>query len=397
MIKINMKYNFDNTINRKNTYSRKWDPEILKEMFGRDDLLPLWVADMEFRVAKPIEDAIINRANHPIYGYSKRPESYYDAIVEWINKRFDYKIEKEWIMYTPGVVPAINYIIQAFTDEKDSIMIQEPVYYPFRRSIENNNRNVVNSSLEFDGERYNINFKDIEEKIQSENVKIFILCSPHNPIGRVWTKTELEKIGNICLENDVLIVSDEIHSDLVYESSTHTMFASINKDFEMNSITCTAPSKTFNLAGMEASNIIIPNSRFREKFQQILDLNNIGFQNPLSIAAVESAYREGEDWLEQLLKYLQGNIEFIEEYLNKNLPKAKFIKPQATYLAWIDLRKYESNGEILENKIINKGKIALNGGTWFGKDGEGFMRLNFACSRSMLEEGLKRLSKAINE
>ena len=390
-----MLFRSDEIIDRKGTNSAKWEPEALKEMFGASDVLPFWVADMDFRIAQPIIDAVVERAKHGIYGYGIRTDSYFDAIINWTSKRFGWNIEKEWIEYTPGVVPAINYILQAFTQPGDKVLIQEPVYYPFKNSIINNNLQVVNSPLKCNGEKYEMDFQDFEEKIKDPELKAFILCNPHNPVGRVWDKEDLIRIGNLCLENDVLVISDEIHNDLVYSGNTHTMFASISEEFAMNSITCTATSKTFNLAGMQSSNIIIPNPKLMEEYRKVLERHNIGGQNPLSIVAIEAAYNYGEEWLEELLTYLEGNIDFMETYLKKHLPKAKLIKPEATYLAWVDLRAYETNGEKLEKTIIEKGKVAFDGGTWFGEGGEGFVRINFACPRNLLEEGLDRMVRAI--
>lgn len=391
-----MRYNFDEVIDRRETNSIKWDPDTLKELFGEPEALPLWVADMEFKTAQPIIDAIVERAKHGIFGYSKRPESYFNSIINWTKKRFDWEIDRQWIEYTPGVVPAVNYAIRAFCSPGDNVIIQQPVYYPFSMAIEKNGCNVINNQLKFNGDFYEIDFEDFESKVKDPKTKLFILCSPHNPVSRVWKREELIKLGELCLENDVLIIADEIHNDLVYPNNKHIMFGSLSKEFAMNSIICTAPSKTFNLAGMQASNIIIPNPTHMEKFRKVLEKNNIGGQNPLSIVAVEAAYNEGEEWLEQLLEYLQGNIDFIHKYLAEHLPKAKLINPQATYLGWIDLREYEADGEKLEKKIYKEGKLALDGGTWFGKGGEGFVRLNFACPRSLLEEGLSRLCNVIN-
>lgn len=389
-----MKYDFDEVINRKETDSIKWDSAILEMMFGAPDLLPFWVADMDFKVAQPIIDAIIKRAEHGIYGYSKKTDSYYDAIINWTRRHFNWEIKKEWIEFTPGIVPAINYLIQTFCMPGDKVLIQQPVYYPFKKAIENNGCHVVDNTLIFNSEYYEIDFIDLEEKVKDPKVKMLILCSPHNPVSRVWTKEELTKIGQLCLDNDVLIISDEIHNDIVYSGNRHIMFASLCEEFAMNSITCTAPSKTFNLAGLQTSNIIIPNPELRKRFKRILERNSIGMISPLSLIAAEVAYNHGEEWLEQLLEYLEGNIEFVDEYLKEHLPKAKFIKPQATYLGWIDLREYEEDGSKLEKLIIEKGKVALDGGTWFGEGGNGFMRLNFACPRSLLEEGLKRMCLA---
>ncbi|MEW8974514.1 MAG: MalY/PatB family protein [Tissierellaceae bacterium] len=392
-----MKYDFDKVIDRTGTNSSKWDPDTLETMFGEREAIPFWVADMDFKAADPIVDAVVKRAEHGIYGYSKRTDSYFQAIIDWTKRRFDWEIKREWIEFTPGVVPAVNYLIQGFTIPGDKVLIQQPVYYPFKNAIENNGRHMINNQLKFNGEYYEIDFEDFEEKVKDPKVKMYILCSPHNPVSRLWTREELMRLGQLCLENDVLVVADEIHNDLVYSGYKHIMFASLSEEFAMNSITCTAPSKTFNLAGMQASNIIIPNPELMDKYRRILEKNHIGGQNPLSIVALETAYNEGEEWLEQLLEYLEGNIEFIQKYLEEHLPKAKLIKPEATYLGWIDLRAYEEDGEKLERILAQEGKIALDGGTWFGEGGSGFMRLNYACPRTLLEEGLKRICDAISK
>jgi cystathionine beta-lyase len=392
-----MKYNFDEIIDRTQTESSKWDPETLREMFGEDGILPFWVADMDFKVAEPIIEALRKRVEHGIYGYSVRRNGYYQAIIDWTKKRFDWEIKREWIEFTPGIVPAVNYLVQALLRPGDKVLIQQPVYYPFKKSVENNGCHIVVNELKNNGDFYEIDFNDFEDKIKDSKVKMFILCSPHNPVSRVWTEEELRKMGKICLDNDVIVVSDEIHNDLVYSGNKHIMFGSLSEDLANISITCTAPSKTFNLAGMQASNVIIPNNKIMTQYREQLERNNIGNQNPLSIVAVEAAYKEGEEWLEQLLRYLEGNIEFIKRYLAENLPKAKLIRPQATYLGWIDLREYESDSEKLEALIIKEGKIAFDGGSWFGLGGDGFIRINYACSRALLAEGLKRLSKAIDK
>jgi len=392
-----MKYNFDEVIDRLGTNSAKWDQQTLQDMFGVSDLLPFWVADMDFKSAQPIIDAVTKRAEHGIYGYSKRTDSYYEAIINWTKKRHGWDIKKEWLEFTPGVVPAINYLVQAFCMPGDKILIQNPVYYPFHRAIENNGCHIVDNTLKFNGHYYEMDFEDFENKAKDPKVNLFILCSPHNPVSRVWTREELTIIGDICIKNNVIVVADEIHNDLVFSRYKHTMFASIKEEFAMNSITCTAPSKTFNLAGMQASNIIIPNPAYMKKFRKILEKNSIGGQNPFSIVALETAYNQCEDWLEQLLDYLEENIRFIHSYLAEHLPKAKLIEPQGTYLGWLDLRRYETNGKKLERVVYENGKVALDGGTWFGKGGDGFIRLNFACPRRLLEQGLERICKAINE
>ncbi|HCO18248.1 MAG TPA: cystathionine beta-lyase [Tissierellales bacterium] len=391
-----MKYNFDQIIDRKGTNASKWEPQVLNQLFGEEDLLPFWVADMDFKVAQPIVDAIVKAAEHGIYGYSVRPEEYYKAIIDWTEKRFGWKIDKEWIDYTPGIVPAVNYAIQAFCMPGDKVVIQKPVYYPFSNAINNNGCHVVSNDLVFDGEKYNMDFEDLESKLKDPKVTMMILCSPHNPVSRVWDLEDLKKVAQLCLENNVFLISDEIHNDLVYSGYKHTIFGLVGEEFLDNLMVCTAPSKTFNLAGMQSSNVIIPNPVHRQRFRRILEKNSIGGQNPLSIVSLIAAYTEGEEWLEQLLEYLEGNIKFIEEYLKENLPKAKMIKPQATYLAWIDFSGYESDSRKLEELMAKKAKVAMDGGTWFGDQGAGYMRLNFACPRELLKKGLDRIAAALS-
>jgi cystathionine beta-lyase len=391
-----MKYNFDQIIDRKGTNASKWEPQVLNQLFGEEDLLPFWVADMDFKVAQPIVDAIVKAAEHGIYGYSIRPEEYYKAIIDWTEKRFGWKIDKEWIDYTPGIVPAVNYAIQAFCMPGDKVVIQQPVYYPFSNAINNNGCHVVSNDLVFDGEKYNMDFEDLESKLKDPKVTMMILCSPHNPVSRVWDLEDLKKVAQLCLENNVFLISDEIHNDLVYSGYKHTIFGLVGEEFLDNLMVCTAPSKTFNLAGMQSSNVIIPNPVHRQRFRRILEKNSIGGQNPLSIVSLIAAYTEGEEWLEQLLEYFEGNIKFIEEYLKEKLPKAKMIKPQATYLAWIDFSGYESDSKKLEELMAKKAKVAMDGGTWFGDQGAGYMRLNFACPREMLKKGLDRIAAALS-
>ncbi|GKX28775.1 cystathionine beta-lyase [Vallitalea longa] len=392
-----MKYNFDDIIDRKNTNALKWEPAILKERFGEEDVLPLWVADMDFNTPKPVVDAIINRAKHGIYGYSVRLDNYYQAVINWQKRRHNWTISKDSIVYTPGIVPAINYMIQAFCETDDKVIIQTPVYYPFKESIKNNGCKVVNNPLLYDGEKYTIDFDDFEKKAKDKRLKLFILCSPHNPVGRVWTKEELLKIGKICIENDVIVISDEIHNDLILGNNQHIVFANVSEEFSNNSIICTAPSKTFNVPGLETSHIIIGNKKLRNSYKRILTKNAIGGQNPMSIAALKAAYNESEEWLEQLLTYLEDNVEFIDDYLKNNMPRVKLVRPQATYLAWLDFRSIEKDYKKLDHIISKEAKVALDSGHWFGTNGSGFMRINFACPRGILKEALDRISKAINK
>lgn len=392
-----MKYDFDEVVDRSGTHSSKWDAQVQMELFGKSGLLPYWVADMEFKAAPEILEALRKRVDNGIFGYTVRPEEYYDGIIRWTRKRFGWEIQKDWILFTPGIVPGVNYVIQSFTEKGDGVIINQPVYYPFSNSIKANGREVVDSPLILEGSRYHIDFEDLEKKAKNPRNKLYVLCSPHNPVSRVWTREELRRVGQICLENDVLILADEIHNDLVLGDKKHTMFASVDKRFEDISITATAPTKTFNLAGFYASNIIIPNRDLREKVEATLLSNSIGNQGPLSIEAVMAAYEHGEPWLEELLVYLKENVDFTREYLKKELPLVDFIDTDATYLMWIDLRAYEKDGKTLEKVLVERGEVALDGGTWFGDGGDGFMRLNIAAPRKFLEEGLERIVKAIRE
>ncbi len=392
-----MKPDFDKIINRKDSKSVKWDPEVLREIFGKEDLLPLWVADMDFEAPKEVVEAMKLEVAHSIFGYSKRRESYYENIIRWYEKRFNWTIEREWLVFTPGVVSAVNYVLQAFVDQGQGVIIQEPVYYPFKRAIKNNDCRVVNNPLKFHGGAYEIDFQDFEKKAADPDTKLFILCSPHNPVGRVWKREDLKRLGDICLENDVLIFSDEIHHDLVYEKGAHHVLANIDPRFADHVITATAPSKTFNLAGLLSAHLIIKNDGLKRRYKRILEKNHIGKQTPVSMAAVEAAYGKGEPWLEELLDYLRGNMDLIDALIKAHLPRARFIRPQATYLAWIDLRDYGLSGKALEEKITKEAKVALDGGTWFGSGGDGFLRINFACPRKTLEEALVRIINVLKE
>ncbi len=392
-----MKPDFDKIIDRKKSKSIKWDPEVLGEIFGEEDLLPLWVADMDFQAPEEVIEAMKEEVSHGVFGYSKRGYQYYQSIIQWYEKRFNWKIKREWLVYTSGVVAAVNYVLQAFLEKEQGVIIQEPVYYPFKKAIKKNGCRVVNNPLKYHEGSYEIDFEDFEKKAREPSTKLFILCSPHNPVGRVWKKEELHRLGEICLANGVLIFADEIHHDLVYQNGAHQIFANLDPRFEDHVITATAPSKTFNLAGLMSAHLIIKNSSLKRRYKHVLEKNHIGHQSPVSMAAVQAAYGQGEPWLEALLAYLQGNIRLIETMVAEKLPKAKFTPPRATYLAWIDLRGYGLSGKALEEKITKKGKVALDGGTWFGSGGEGFVRINFACPRKTLEEALERIIKAIEE
>jgi cystathionine beta-lyase len=387
-----MAYDFDRTINRYQTASLKWDEA--DRLFGSSGILPMWVADMDFRVPRPVIEAIKRRAEHGIFGYTTRPASYYDAVIGWMKRRHNWEIRKEWICHSPGVVPALSMMVQAFTQPGEKILIQPPVYYPFATVVTNNGRELVYNRLIEDGGTYRMDFMDLERKL-SDGVKMLILCSPHNPVGRVWSKEELEQLGRLCLEYGVLVVSDEIHADLVYSGHRHIPFAVLSEELAQNSVICTAPSKTFNLAGLQTSNIIIPNETLRKTFTRIIDRNVLGLTNTFGVVATESAYREGDEWLDECLAYLEDNLAFLIRFVDSRIPTIKVIKPEGTYLVWLDCRSLGLEGKELKHLLRKKAKVALDDGSIFGPGGEGFVRINIACSRSVLEEGLHRIEQAL--
>ena len=388
-------WSFDKVIDRSETQSAKWD-------YFEKDLLPLWVADMDFRVPQPIINAIIDRAKHGIFGYSYFHSAYFDSVLDWFKRRYDWEIKKEWLAFTPGVIPAINLAIQSFSNPGDKIIIQDPVYYPFFGAIQNNGRKSLSNPLNLINGRYQMNFDDLRQKVKDPRAKILILCSPHNPIGRVWTREELMQIGEICIKNEILIISDEIHCDLVYPGNKHTNFASISNNYALNSITCTSLSKTFNLAGLQLSNIIIPNKKLRQTFTNTIESvfipEEFGYlPNDLSLVAFTAAYQDCDEWLNSLLKYLQKNLEFLILFLKNNIPQIDVIEPEGTYLVWLDFRKLGIDSDKLEKFLFENAKVALDDGFKFGGGGEGFQRINIACPKSILEEALERIHNAVKE
>ncbi|MDO9555531.1 MAG: MalY/PatB family protein [Atribacterota bacterium] len=391
-----MKYDFDEVIDRTKYHSVKWDE--LETTFGAipKDVLPMWVADMEFRSPQPVIEAIKKAAEHGIYGYTSRSDSYYQAIIDWMERRHSWKVKKDWLAFSPGVVPALSFIIRAFTQPGDKVVVQPPVYYPFFRVIENNGCHVVNNPLKLSNKKYFMDYDDLERKVDDPRVKLVILCSPHNPVGRVWQKEELIILGEICLEHNIIVVSDEIHADILFKGYKHLPFASISPAFAHNSITCTAPSKTFNLAGLQTSTIIIPNKKYYKIYNNALDGLALDENNVFGLVALEAAYRYGEEWLEQLLFYLNKNLKFLMKYFKERIPKIKVIRPEGTYLVWLDCRQLGLSAKDLNNFMIKKAGVALDDGYWFGIEGEGFMRINIACPRSFLEEGLKRIERAVS-
>ena len=389
-----MKYNFDEVIDRKNTDSMKWSASYLERHFGSADCVPLWVADMDFRTAQPVIDAVTERAGHGIYGYALAGDEFYEAVIKWQKRRNGWEVKKEWIVFSPGVVPALWHIVRTFCSPGEKVILQSPVYYPFYKVIEDNGCQVINNRLINNGGRYEMNFEELERQAEDSSVKMMILCSPHNPVGRVWTKEELRRVSEICFANDVLLVSDEIHSDLVFRPNVHTPAASLSEELMMNTITCMAPSKTFNLAGVQVSDVIVPDRRLRRKLAGSLKSAGV-MPNVFGLAAQTAAYNEGEEWLEQLLEYLAGNLDFMENFITSELPEVKFRRPEGTYLAWLDFSGYGFTTEELQNRMKNKAGVALDDGYIFGDGGEPCQRINFACPRSVLIKAMERLRKGV--
>lgn len=389
---INRARLFDLVTDRHNTGSIKWD--FNQRTFGREDILPMWVADMDFKSPEAVVEALVNRAKHGIYGYSDGMEDYFEALIDWMQDRHGWQIQKDWISFSPGIVPALNELVRSLTKTGDKILVQFPIYPPFFQAIRNHGREVVSNQLTLKNGRYTMDFADLEEKFAS-GVKMMILCNPHNPVGRVWERVELERLGQLCLAHDVLIISDEIHCDLIYEGYQHIPFASLSPELALQSIVCTAPSKTFNLAGLQTSNLIIPNVKYRDAFQASLDLTGIHRPNLFGMTALEAAYRHGSDWLDQLMDYLLGNVKFLISFLERELPQIKAIQPEGTYLIWLDFRALGMNPKALQKFLVHVAGVGLNAGYQFGAGGEGFARLNLACARSVLEEGLNRIKSAV--
>lgn len=384
---------FDEIIDRRNTNSLKYDFAVER---GRPaDILPLWVADMDFKVADEITDAISNIVSHGIYGYTDSKDDYFDAIKNWYKNNYSWEIKKEWLVKTPGVVFAIATAIRAFTNPGDSIIIQQPVYYPFFKMIQYNDRVVVNSPLVNEDGCYKMNFEEFEQKIIQHKVKLFILCSPHNPVGRVWKVDELRRIGEICYKHNVLVIADEIHSDFTYEGHTHTVFSTISDEFKNNSIVCTAPSKTFNLAGLQISNVFIANEDLRKRF--IREKAKTGYDevNTIGLAAAKAAYSEGQPWLDGMKLYLKDNLDFVREFLKEHLPMLTLVEPEGTYLVWINFKGLGLSTSEREDFIVNKAKLWLDSGSMFGVDGKDYERINIACPRSVLKKALEQLEAAI--
>jgi cystathionine beta-lyase len=390
-----MGFDFDTVIDRKGTNSLKYDFAI--ERGKPENVLPFWVADMDFPTAPGILERLKKQTEHGIFGYSDSKDDYFKALESWYKKHFDWQIEKSWLVKTPGVVFALAMAVRAFTKKGDGVLIQQPVYYPFSGVIRDNDRVLVNSPLKNVNGHYEMDFEDFERKIIEEKVKLFLLCSPHNPVGRVWKEWELQKIGEICLKHGVLVVSDEIHSDFVWEDNRHQVFAGLSPELSDITITCTAPSKTFNIAGLQVSNIFISNRELKRKFCHEISAAGYSQVNVMGLLACQAAYETGEAWLLELKGYIWDNYVFLKEYLKKEAPKLSVGSLEGTYLVWIDFRALGLTEAEREKLIVEKAGLWLDSGAMFGKDGEGFERINIACPRSTLKQGLEKLAKALQE
>ena len=390
-----MPVDFDTVPNRRGTNCFKYD--FAREMGMPEDVLPLWVADMDFPTAPAVLERLHALAEHGIFGYTGVKDAYFSAVHNWYAQRFGWETQRSWLVTTPGVVFAIAIAIRAFTQKGDAILIQQPVYYPFANKITENDRQLVVNPLILKNGRYEMDFADMERKIADNHVKMLLLCSPHNPVGRVWTKEELLRVGEICQKHGVLVISDEIHADFTYAGHTHRVFASVKSEFADFTITCTAPSKTFNLAGLQNSNIFIPNRQLRHAYKKELSACGCGGTNCMGMAACQAAYEAGADWLEQLKQYLAGNLAYVRQFLREKLPDITLIEPEGTYLVWLDLRKLGLTEQQQRQLIVQDAKLWLDTGTLFGQDGEGFERINIACPRATIEQAMQRLERAVHK
>ena len=385
-------YNFDEIIDREQTNSIKYDQR--KNVFGTDDVIPLWIADMDFRTPDFIVEVIKWRAAHEIYGYTLVPESFYESVQSWMKKRHGWEVNREWILYCPGVVPSLVIAILSFTKPGDAVVVQPPVYYPFFSIIRDNGRIVVNNPLELRNGRLSINFDHLTECLD-ERVKLLLLCSPHNPGGTIWRRDALERLLEICKKNGTVIVSDEIHSDLIFSGHQHIPTASISAEVSQNAITLISPSKTFNISGLTTSVAIIPNADLRQRFQQTSQRLHWNTPNIFSIAAFEAAYGQGEEWLKQLMTYLENNLNILLDFFKSEVTQIKVIKPEGTYLVWLDCRALGMNRSEIREWMIGRAKVGLNDGFLFGSGGEGFQRINIACPLTVLMNALERIKQAI--
>lgn len=385
-----MKYNFDELITRRGTNSYKWDSATA------DDVLPMWVADMDFRTAPCVVEALRKRVDHGIFGYTKVPAAYYEAVVNWFHRRHGWTIDPDWIIYTSGVVPALSAIVKALTVPGDRVLVQTPVYNCFFSSIRNNGCEAVECPLVYRNETYRIDFEELERQAADPKVKLLLLCNPHNPAGRVWTRQELTRLGEICLQNDVWVIADEIHCELVFGEHNYTPFASLSEEFRMHSVTCVSPTKAFNIAGLQIANIIVADADVRRRIDKAININEVCDVNPFGVEALMAAYNEGEEWLEELKAYLAVNYDYLKAYFSEHLPHYPVTLLEGTYLVWVDCSILGRSSEEIEDILLEKEKLWVNAGSMYGKAGEGFIRINIACPRRRLMEGLERLKRALD-
>jgi len=386
------KYNFDKLVPRENTNCVKWDLRSL--FFKKDDVLPLWVADMDFETPDFILERLKSRLNHPVLGYTFRDSDFNKAFINWVDRKYQWKVNNDWVGFSPGVVSAVSMAVMGFTNPGEEIIVQPPVYFPFFKSVEGLDRKLVYNPLKpLDG-RLRMDFDHLENTINSQT-RMLILCNPHNPGGSAWTKDELNRLGDICARHDIFVLSDEIHADLVFKPLQHQPFAKINQDKNIKSISCFAASKSFNLAGLASSLVVIPDADVKKKYDELLQTVHIGGGNIFGSIATQTAYQDGSDWLEQLMDYLQANLDYLVSYFKKYLPEVKVFIPEATYLVWLDFSSLDFDDKELSEKIINEANLGLNPGPMFGPGGEGFMRLNFACPREILTEAMNNLKTVL--
>jgi cystathionine beta-lyase len=388
-----MAFNFDEIIERKNTDSIKYD--LIERLGMPEDILPLWVADMDFKAPDCVINELVEKSRHGIFGYSESGEDYFEAMDSWFKKRHGWQIHESWLVKTPGVVNAVATAIRTLTEKGDFVLIQQPVYHPFAESVRVNDRRLSVNELIYENGRYSIDFADFKEKIINDKVKLFILCNPHNPVGRVWTRDELIKMGDICLRHGVIVLSDEIHMDFIYSGNRHLVFSSLRPEYENISIICTAPSKTFNLAGLHISNIFIAEETMREAFKREISRSGFSQLGIMGMTACRAAYKGGGPWLDELMVYLGKNLEFLRGFIKEKLPEVRLVEPEGSYLVWLDFKALGLSQEELDDLIVQKAHLWLNSGTIFGSGGEGFQRLNIACPQKTLEAALVRLETAI--
>lgn len=384
---------FDREIERRGTGCIKYDCAVERGM--PEDVLPLWVADMDFETSSYVLDALRDRLNHGIFGYTEEMPGYFESVRDWMQRHHDFAVEKSWLVKTPGVVFALAMAIQAYTEPGDAVLIQQPVYYPFEGVIRDNGRQMITNTLYLgEDNRYHIDFEDFEQKVTEHQIKLFFLCNPHNPVGRVWSKEELIRLGDICLQHQVIVISDEIHGDFVFQGKHH-VFADLKKEYADFSVICTSPSKTFNLAGLSLSNIFIPNEALRKRFRKSMDAAGVSELNVMGQAACVAAYRQGEEWYQAMMRYVRENIAFVGAYVEENLPGVRMVAHEGTYLVWLDFRGLGLSEAALEHKIVHEAKLWLDGGGMFGAGGAGFQRVNTACPRKLLREALEKIRTAL--